>query len=88
MVLDTLRFLEQLEGVEIVKIDIPYPLTSKEVLIDLVSNVLSTTNIRFCIFSHISSMVRQFSLHLLLLDYCIVLSMPPRLTIFCFLLSV
>jgi len=58
MVLDTLLFLTQLVGVEVVKVDIPYPLASEQVLIDLVSDTLANTpGIRLCVFSHISSMV-------------------------------
>lgn len=60
MVVDTLLFLQQLHGIEIVKVDLVFPLAGEEVLVDLVKNTLATTSgVKLCIFSHISSMVSR-----------------------------
>ena len=58
MVTDTLRFLQMHQKVETVVVDIPYPLTSAQQMVDAVSQKLADVGeVRMCIFSHISSMV-------------------------------
>eukprot|EP01031_Cornospumella_fuschlensis_P038784 gene38784-47163_t len=57
MVTDTLRFLQMHQKVETVVVDIPYPLTSAQQMVDAVSQMLADVGeVRMCIFSHISSM--------------------------------
>lgn len=59
MVTDTLRFIVHATGIEVVELPIPYPLTSEDILCDLLRDYMQThtTSVKMCIFSHISSMV-------------------------------
>ena len=58
MVVDTLSFLAETLGVEVIEVPIRYPVRCAQELIDSVEETLrSRSNVRMCVFSHISSMV-------------------------------
>ena len=62
MVVDTIKFLIETTGVEIIEVPILYPVQSEQDLIDGVAKAFDENvekTIRMCIFSHISSMVSK-----------------------------
>jgi hypothetical protein len=65
MVVDTLKYLVETIGIEIVQLSISYPLSNENELVVLVKDALQHNgNIRMCVFSHISSMVRSIVIYL------------------------
>jgi hypothetical protein len=63
MVRETLDWMVETVGIEVIVVDVKFPLQSSEQLMESVRAALEAhPDIRLCIFSHISSMVRSLSL--------------------------
>jgi predicted phosphohydrolase len=63
MVRETLDWLVQTSGIEVVVVDVKFPVASSQQIVDAVAAALvEHGNVKLCIFSHISSMVKFPSL--------------------------
>ena len=61
MVSETLDWLVASTGIEVVVVDIKFPLSSSEQIVTVVSDALAEhPDVKLCVFSHISSMVTQY----------------------------
>lgn len=61
MVRETLDWMEQTIGIEVIVVNVMFPIENTNQIIEDVTNALELhQNIKLCIFSHISSMVRIY----------------------------
>ena len=57
MVVETLSYLQQTAGIEVIVVDVQFPMTGKEQIATAVREALvNHSNVKLCVFSHISSM--------------------------------